>query len=344
MTNHYEDLILDEGYWQSLLSEAEQISITPTHHDHSMRTSSGISLDVPTDTPDSVTERAHSKELHELHRLHQQSTENQTWVTLDRIMRAGDLVEVEVTGCNRGGLIVLYRSMRGFIPSSHVRSITPDCDESERRSNLASNIGHLLAVRILELDSAQERIVFSEREQHEEVASHEIPQVLIALHAGDTCRGTVTNLTNFGAFIDLGGYEGLVHVSELAWSRINHPRDLLHIGQEVNVYVMSISLHEGRIALSLKRARQNPWESVEQRYQIGQIVRGSVTNVVQFGAFIKVEDDLEGLVHVSELADGIFLHPRNIVHEGDEVTARVIGVDGRQHRLALSMRDLRAHP
>jgi small subunit ribosomal protein S1 len=341
MTNHYEDLILDEGYWQSLLAEAERILMTPTRHDHSMRELPGIFPDALANAPDGMTEHAPSKERHE---PPHKSDQDQTWVMLDHTMRTGNLVEVEVTGCNRGGLIVLYRGMRGFIPSSHVHSITPDCDESERRSNLAGNIGQILAVRIIELDPAHERVVFSERERHQEAVLHEIPRVLTTLHAGDTCRGAVTNLTNFGAFVDLGGYEGLVHVSELAWSRVNHPRDLLHIGQEVNVYVMSISPQEGRIALSLKRARQNPWESVEQRYQIGQIVRGIVTNVVQFGAFIKVEDDLEGLVHVSELADGIFMHPRNVVHEGDEVTARVIGVDGRQHRLALSMRDVRAHP
>jgi small subunit ribosomal protein S1 len=138
--------------------------------------------------------------------------------------------------------------------------------------------------------------------------------------------------------VDLGGYEGLVHVSELSWSRVNHPRDLLHIGQEVDVYVMSVSPEEGRIALSLKRAKANPWETIEQRYHVGQIVHGTVTNVVQFGAFVKVENDLEGLVHISEMAEGNFMHPRNIVNEGDRVVARVIAVDSQQRRLALSMR------
>ncbi len=264
------------------------------------------------------------------------------WASLEHMMRSGEVLEVEVTGCNRGGLIVLYRGLRGFIPSSHVHSISPDCDELERRAGLASNVGRSLTVRIIELDPAQERVVFSERELQNEEAPREIPQVLFELHAGDTCRGVVTNLTAFGAFIDLGGYEGLVHVSELAWSRVNHPRDLLQIGQEVDAYVMSISPQEGRIALSLKRAKHNPWEGIEMRYHIGQTVRGIVTNVVQFGAFIKVENDLEGLVHISELADGSFVHPRNVIHEGEEVTARVIGVDSQQRRLALSMRSVAA--
>jgi len=310
MTNFSEDFSNDEGYWQSLLAEAEQLPIAPTRIDFAARDPLTRPLD-----------------------------HDATWTTLGRILRSCEMVEVEVTGCNRGGLIVLFRGLRGFIPSSHVHSVTPDCDESEKRTSLASAIGQRLTVRILELDPAQDRIIFSERNDVEEQSSREIPEMLALLNAGDTCRGTVTNLTSFGAFVDLGGYEGLVHVSELAWSRVGHPRDILRIGQDVDVYIMSISPREGRIALSLKRAQKNPWEGLEQRYHIGQLVHGIVTNVVQFGAFVKVEDDLEGLVHISELADGNFLHARSVVHEGDYVTARVIGVDARQRRLALSLRD-----
>jgi small subunit ribosomal protein S1 len=311
MTNLSENISLDEGYWQSLLAEAERMAIAPTRIEAEARDFIGRPIGHDT-----------------------------SWATLERMQRAGDVFDVEVTGCNRGGLIVVFRGMRGFIPSSHVHSMSPDCDEGERRTSLAGNIGKRLSVRILELDPAQDRIIFSERVATDEEQPREIPPVLVNLKAGDQCRGTVTNLTSFGAFIDLGGYEGLVHVSELAWSRVNHPRDMLHIGQEVDVYVMSISPGEGRIALSLKRARQSPWDGLEQRYRIGQIVHGTVTNVVQFGAFVKVEDDLEGLVHVSELADGNFLHARSVVQEGDAVTAKVIGVDARQRRLALSMRDI----
>jgi small subunit ribosomal protein S1 len=132
----------------------------------------------------------------------------------------------------------------------------------------------------------------------------------------------------------------LIHISELAWSRVSHPRDVLRVGQEVEVYIMHVSPEEGRIALSLKRAKPNPWETLEQRYHVGQLVEGVVTNVVQFGAFVKVESELEGLVHISELAEGSFLHPRSVVREGDHVVARVIGVDSQQRRLALSLRSV----
>ena len=311
-----EDLDLDESYWRALLAEAEQLPFAPTRPQHYVQQPADHAI-------------ANSSDPLEV-----------SWERLELALNSGEEIEVEVTGCNRGGLIAIYNGVRGFIPSSHVTSISPDCDETERRGNLAGNIGKKLHVRIIELDPAQERVVFSEKSQREADEARDIPEVLFQLKAGDTCRGTVTNLTAFGAFIDLGGYEGLVHVSELAWSRINHPRDLLQIGQEVNVYVMSIAPGEGRIALSLKRAKNNPWDGIEQRYHTGQIVHGTVTNVVQFGAFVKVENDLEGLVHVSELADGSFLHPRNIVKEGDQVSARVIGVDARNRRLALSMRGL----
>jgi small subunit ribosomal protein S1 len=148
----------------------------------------------------------------------------------------------------------------------------------------------------------------------------------------------VTNLTAFGAFVDLGGYEGLIHVSEMSWSRVGHPRDVLAIGQEIDVYVMSVDPAERRVALSLKRTKPDPWVGIEQRFTIGQVIDGVVTNVVDFGVFVKVEDDLEGLIHVSELGEGSFLHPRNVVKEGQRVSSRVIGVDGDMRRLALSLR------
>jgi small subunit ribosomal protein S1 len=308
-----EDLELDENYWQSLLSEAERQPLPVTRLANHQ---------------DTVTHRNVGAS---------QTNFDVIWATLERALDEGTMLEVEVTGCNRGGLIVTHKGVRGFIPSSHVLSILPDCDETERRSSLAEQIGHKLNVRVIELDHTQERVVFSEKEKQDDTP-REVPPILFHVRPGDVCSGTVTNLTAFGAFVDLGGYEGLVHVSELSWSRVQHPRDLLQVGQTVEVYVMSVAPEEGRIALSLKRAKQSPWEGIDQRYTIGQTVRGTVTNVVQFGAFVRVEEDLEGLVHVSELADGNFLHPRNIVKEGDFVVARVIGIDSASRRLALSLK------
>lgn len=320
MTYRPEDLQLDESYWKALLSEVEQLPIPATRPAHHT---------IQRESPRPIEQTATTE------------TDSALWNALEAAMRDESLIEVEVTGCNRGGLIAHFQGARGFIPSSHLHTVAPDMDEPARRAALASHIGQSLHVRVIELEPAQGRVVFSERASAgDEPSVHDIPDVLQRVQAGETRSGTVTNLTAFGAFVDLGGYEGLVHVSELSWSRVNHPRDMLRIGDEVSVFVMSVTPEEGRIALSLKRAKPNPWERIEERYHIGQVVQGMVTNVVQFGAFVKVEDDLEGLVHVSELAEGSFMHPRNIVHEGEQVTARVIGVDSQHRRLALSLRDV----
>jgi small subunit ribosomal protein S1 len=162
--------------------------------------------------------------------------------------------------------------------------------------------------------------------------------VLGSLRPGDVRQGVVTNLTSFGAFVDLGGVEGLIHISELSWDRVRDPGDVLRPGQSVEVSVLGVNPDEGRVALSLKRLRPNPWNEVDSRYQVGQLLDGTVTNVVSFGAFVRLEEGVEGLVHISELAEGSFFHPRNVVREGDVVRVRVLNVDPAKQRLGLSLR------
>jgi len=342
MAYHPEDLQLDEGYWRALLAEVEQMPIPATRPAHSSPVPQVPAEPAP-GTP--AAESGGNEQPEHVAPIAPPAaavngvTNESAWRALREALDGNTPVMVDVTGCNRGGLIVHFDGLRGFIPSSHLNGISPDMDEPSRRSALANHIGQSLSVRVIELEQVDDRAVFSERTSAEgDPTLDDIPAVLREVEPGQTRRGTVTNLTAFGAFVDLGGYEGLIHVSELSWSRVNHPRDMLHLGEEVHVFVMSVVPEEGRIALSLKRARPNPWENIEQRYHVGQIVHGTVTNVVQFGAFVKVEEELEGLVHVSELAEGSFMHPRNIVREGQQVTARVIGVHSGQRRLALSLR------
>jgi small subunit ribosomal protein S1 len=323
----------DNGYWQSLLKDVEvwdserPVPETGAHSEYGFLGDEKQPESVPSrpTVPESA-DKAPEPPSAEL------------WGLLREAMERGTVLEIEVTGCNRGGLIVRYYTLRGFIPSSHLTVILPEMDEPERRTTLAQQIGQHINVRVIELDPDRDRIVFSERAVTEE-PDPEPHAILREIQAGETRHGRVTNLTAFGAFVDLGGYEGLVHVSEISWSRVGHPRDVLSIGQPVQVYVMSVDPEEGRVALSLKRTKPDPWHGIESRYHVGQIVKGVVTNVVDFGVFVKVEDDLEGLIHVSELAEGNFLHPRNILREGEIVTGHVIGVDGSLHRLALSLRD-----
>ncbi|HEY3288614.1 MAG TPA: S1 RNA-binding domain-containing protein [Anaerolineae bacterium] len=334
-----DDLDTDSGYWNSLLKDADvwdterpssETSVpTETQSQESVKRFAGRN-DLPGPTRTFVSEPA-------LRTAEVPSAE--MWGLLHEAMDRGTTLDVEAIGCNRGGLIVRYHTLRGFIPSSHLTVISPEMDEPTRRTVLGQQIGQEIQTRVIELDPERDRIVFSERAVTEDVG-REPPSLLQEIRAGETRHGRVTNLTAFGAFVDLGGYEGLVHVSEISWSRVGHPRDVLAIGQPVQVYVMSVDAGEGRVALSLKRTKPDPWFGIEKRYHVGQSVTGVVTNVVDFGVFVKVEDDLEGLIHVSELAEGNFLHPRNIVREGETVTGRVIGVDGSLHRLALSLRNL----
>jgi len=317
-----EDLELDEGYWRALLEEVERLPILPTRPPAALHPSSSPgSKPAPAESANAPAKGA------------------QTWAALKT---HHGWLDIEVIGYNRGGLVAVYEDLRGFVPIAHLKANLSSLDDEARRASLASYVGQHLKVRVVELDPELNRVIFSEREP---VEAHKplpagLPPIFAQIRAGETRRGYVTKLTSFGAFVDLGGYEGLVHVSELAWSRVNHPRDVLRVGQEVEVYVIQVLPEEGRIALSLKRAKPSPWETLEQRYHVGQLVEGVVTNVVQFGAFVKVESELEGLVHISELAEGSFLHPRSVVREGDHVVARVIGVDSRQRRLALSLRDV----
>jgi small subunit ribosomal protein S1 len=208
--------------------------------------------------------------------------------------------------------------------------------EEERKAALARKVGARLRLKVIEFDPGKGRVVFSERAAQAGPGSRQ--NVLQRLQPGDVVRGVVTNVCDFGAFVDLGGLEGLIHVSEVSWNRVAHPRDALCCNQEVDVSVISVDREQGRVALSLKRLRPDPWATVEQRYAAGQIVEGTVTNVVNFGAFVCLEDGLEGLIHVSELADGNFLHPRSVVSEGERVRVRIVSMDGAGRRLALSLR------
>jgi small subunit ribosomal protein S1 len=258
------------------------------------------------------------------------------WLLAQTSLEQGDDFALAVVGANRGGLLVEWNGLQGFVPASHLAQIPHSQDPHERMTELSQYVGSEMEVRLIEVDPEQGRIVFSERAAMSDFRSPE--KVFRSLSPGDVIEGRVTNLTSFGAFVDLGGVEGLIHVSELSWDRVRHPADILQPGQETKVYVLGVNPEEGRIALSLKRLRPNPWTDVESRYYVGQFVEGTVTNVVSFGAFVRLEEGLEGLIHISELAEGSFLHPRNVVHEGDTVRVRVLNVDSAGQRLGLSLR------
>lgn len=258
------------------------------------------------------------------------------WAAAIRAMEEKAVLTLPVVSYNRGGLLVEWNGCQGFVPVSHLADLSPYLDEREREAALRARVGQTLRLHVIEVDPDRQRLVFSERATHSEEQRRK--SLLERLKPGDVCTGKVTNICSFGAFVDLGGLEGLIHISEISWRRVSHPAELLRPGQEVQVSVLNVDRERGRVGLSLKRVQPDPWRTVGERYQVGQIVQGVITNVVEFGAFAQVEEGVEGLIHLSELAEGQFLHPRNVVREGMTVRLRVIYVDAARRRLGLSLR------
>ena len=313
--------LVDEAYWAALLQEGEIVQEEEAPPEEWFGNEISASYQEPLDTTaESGLPRASD------------------WEEMRRIMNTDTTVDLPVIGSNRGGLLVQWQSLRGFVPASQLVDFPAVNDEHTRRNELNAYIGRHLALRVIELDEEQNRLIFSERAAQVNPGTRSA--ILDRLCRGDTCEGCVTNVCDFGIFVDLGGVEGLIHISELSWGRVGHPGDVLKRGEHVRVYVMDISKGLGRVALSLKRLQPDPWETVHQRYQVGQMVQGVITNVVDFGAFACIEEGLEGLIHISELAEGHFLHPRNVVQEGETISARILNIDGPSRRLGLSLREV----
>lgn len=256
------------------------------------------------------------------------------WEKARTLLTSEDVVEVTVKGHNRGGILVNWNRLEGFIPSSHLVSM----GASGGRESWDDLIGKELAVKVIEVDQARRRLIFSEREAQREWRAQQKARLLSELKEGDVVRGTVTGLRDFGAFVNLGGADGLIHVSELAWHRVDHPRDVLRVGEEIDVYVLSLDRDANRIALSRKRLLEDPWEVAANRYHEGQLVEGTVTNVVDFGAFVALDDGLEGLLHLSEMGDGSLKEPYSYVKKGDRLSLRISHLEPEKRRVGFTQR------
>ena len=244
-------------------------------------------------------------------------------------------VALLVTGFNRGGLLVSGEGLQGFVPVSHLVDTTNDDADTEEW--LATYLERSLRLKVIECDPERGRVVFSERAALAEPGTRNL--LMQHLQPADTVVGMVTNITDFGVFVDLGGVEGLVHVSEISWGRVHHPADVVVIGQQVRVYIIQVDRERARIALSLKRLHPNPWETAETRYFPGQVTQAVVTSIVPFGAFARLEEGLDGLIHISEMeCDGEQSLPADILQEGQQIQVRVLHVDGTRQRLGLSLR------
>jgi small subunit ribosomal protein S1 len=264
--------------------------------------------------------------------------QERSWRNLQKKFEGGEILEAEVTGYNKGGLLVNLEGVRGFVPASQVSGLSSGGNDAVKQSELSRYTGQRLPLKIIEINRNRNRLILSERQAAQEQRDLRKEQLLAELQPGQIRPGTVSSICDFGAFVDIGGADGLIHLSELSWSRVNHPSEVLKVGQPVQVYVMSVDERDRKIALSLKRTQPEPWSTVMERYHLGQLVRGTITQLTDFGAFARLEDGIEGLIHVSELAEGRVTHPRNVVQEGWNLILRVIRIDPQRRRMGLSLK------
>ena len=296
---------LDDSWWKAALSDGEErfkgVEIEEFSHD--------------------------SPEFLSLTQIALDQPEN-NWSYIDQLYQQDEIIQLKVVGCNQGGLLVQGENINGFVPSSHLLA------GHKKKEYLQQEV----SLKVIEYDKDRLRVVLSERAAQAEAGTR--IKLLDTLEEGTCIPGIVTTLTEFGAFVDLGGMEGLIHISELSWGRVDHPSDVVAIGDELEVYILNIDRKENKVALSLKKMCSNPWETITERYHQGQIVEAVVKNIVSYGAFVRLEEGVDGLIHVSELGEnGDEVSPWDVLQENQKVSVEIIHLDPREQRLGLSLEE-----
>lgn len=297
-----EQPVFDEGWWASVLADEE----------------------------------SHGNQHRQSARLEEANHPVIDWVKAQALYQQDEIITLTVTGHNRGGLLVEGNGMVGFIPCSHLVDLPVQPDESQREECLSAYAGRTLRLKLIECDPREGRMIFSERAARAEAGKR--PSLFNSIQAGQKIHGEITNVTDFGVFVDLGGVEGLIHISELSWGRVPHPAQICQVGQSVEVLVMDVSPERCRIALSLKRLCVNPWETVAQRYPVNSVIPAVITALVPFGAFARLEEGLEGLIHASEIPLPPGGSVREVLSPGQPVQVRILQVEPARQRLGLSMK------
>lgn len=309
----------DEGWWESVLAEEEQhsavrpqtVSAKPAGP---VSQTKGTAEEVPASAPAPAV----------------------NWETARKLYAEDGIIEIKVTGHNHGGLLVENEGLAGFVPFSHLVELAGKEHDANREDCLDGYTGKTLNVKMIECVPEDGRLVFSERAAL--TAPGKRTELFHTLQAGNQVTGTVTNITDFGVFVDLGGVEGLIHLSELSWGRVTHPKNIVGLGEAIKVLVLEISAERNRVALSLKRLTPNPWESAESEFPVGRVLPAVITSVLSYGAFARIEAGIEGLIHASEMPLHENQSPRDFLTEGQSVQARVLHVDPAHQRLGLSMK------
>jgi len=265
--------------------------------------------------------------------------EANSWKQAEDLKDSGEVFPSEIIKFNKGGLIVPIGTLMGFVPASQI--------SLSRRSNMsgetpearwAKMVGEPITVRVIEVDRERRRLILSERAASTETREQIKERILEELKEGDIRTGKVTSLADFGAFVNINGADGLVHLSEISWDRINKPDEVLKVGQEVKVKIISIEREKKRIGLSIRALLDDPWSKQVAQFQVGQLVEGKITKLAPFGAFARLEGEVEGLIHISEISEKRIEHPKEVLKVGDSVTLRVIKIDTDNHRIGLSLR------
>lgn len=269
-----------------------------------------------------------------------QARQNEDWKKAEVIMNAEEAWRGEITDANKGGLIMPFGHLRGFIPASHVVDLPRGLSEDDRLTYLQKLVGEEIAVKVIEVNRKRRRLVFSQRDAEQENRSARKEALLEELAEGNTRKGVVSGLCDFGAFVDLGGADGLIHISELAWHRVRHPGEVVTIGDKVEVYILHLDDAGKRIGLSLKRLQPNPWALVDEMYHIGQLVEGTISRVEPFGAFISLEPGIEALLHVSQMSSNPEEDPVRHLYDGQKLLMRIISIESDKQRLGLSLTEV----
>ncbi len=325
-------VIVDLGLKRDGLVPSADLSKLEPEEREALQVNDEISVYVTnTDAPDSLYVSIHLAQL------------NQDWIDAEALLESNDIIEGEVIGYNKGGAIIPFGRLRGFVPASHLSELSRGLNDRQRQQKLAKLRGQKIPVKVIEVDRRRRRLVFSQRDAQKEWEDKRKLELLKDLKEGDILTGRVSGLRDFGIFVDLGGADGLVHISELAWYRIDHPREVVKVGDEIEVYVLNINADSQRISLSRKRLLENPWDSVERRYQQNQLVEGKITRIVDYGAFAEIEPGVEGLLHVSQLSRNQVDNAREVVNEGETHLLRIVSIDSDRQRIGLSLRAVNAN-
>jgi small subunit ribosomal protein S1 len=293
---------LGDSWWKAALSEGEE--------DLSLGAGQVIDVDQPGTIPSLISYN---------------QPEND-WDYVNRIYQVDEIVRLKVVGCNQGGLLVEGEKINGFVPCSHLLA------GHKKKEYLQQTV----ELKVIEYDRDRCRVVLSERAAQAKAGTR--IKLLDELVEGTCIPGVITTLTDFGAFVDLGGMEGLVHISELSWGRVDHPSDVVSVGDCMDVYILNIDRAENKVALSLKKMCPNPWETITERYHPGQIIEAVVKNIVSYGAFVRLEEGVDGLIHVSELGEnGEDISPWDVLEENQKISVEIINLDPKEQRLGLSL-------